>query len=54
MYYDRIGYETTVLGNILLNELFHMMLSLKTTPQWRTPPYLLSEFPHCGKLESYI
>ena len=28
MYYDHIGYETTVLENILLNELFHMMLSL--------------------------
>lgn len=27
MYYDRIGYETTVLEDIPFNELLHMMLS---------------------------
>ena len=32
----------------------HNFLVKKTTTQWRTPPYLLSEFPHCGKLKSYI
>jgi len=30
MYYDRIGYETTVLEIIPLDELFHMMLSLSS------------------------
>jgi len=37
MYHDRIGYETTVLENIPINELFHMMLSLirQGAPQWQ-------------------
>lgn len=47
-----LGQAEVSFSHIPILEYYHV--AKKTTPQWRTPPYLLSEFPHCGKLESYI